>query len=50
MTLVEPDLAGRGLERALSHGGDLAGLYAEDGGSLGLTIDDCRVEPPQQGS
>ena len=50
MTLVEPDLAGRVLERALSRGGDLAELYAEDRSSLGLSIDDRRVERPQQGS
>jgi TldD protein len=49
MTLVEPELAGRVLERALVRGGEFAELYAEARRSFALTLDDGRVERPQGG-
>jgi TldD protein len=48
-SLVEPDLAGRVLERALVRGGDLAELYAEARDGFALTLDDRRVERPLGG-
>jgi TldD protein len=48
--LVPPELAARVIERALSRGGDLGELYAEDRTSLALSLDDGRVERPQTGS
>jgi TldD protein len=47
--LVDPELAGRVLGRALGRGGDLAELYVEDRHGFSLTIDDGRVERPQDG-
>ena len=35
--------------RALARGGDLAELYAEDRHGFGLSLDDGRVERPQDG-
>ena len=49
MTLVEPELAERVLARALERGGDLAELYAEDRHSFMLSLDDGKVERPQDG-
>ena len=49
MTLVDPELAGRVLERALARGGDVAELYAESRGGFALSLDDRRVERPQSG-
>src|SRR5215217_2222780 len=49
LTLVDPELAGRVLERALARGGDMAELYAEARGGFALTLDDNRVERPQGG-
>lgn len=49
MTLVAADLAARVLERALAHGGDFAELYAEDRHGFSLSLDDGRVERPQDG-
>jgi TldD protein len=49
MTLVDPDLAARAIERALRRGGDLAEVYAEERHGFGLTLDDGRVERPQSG-
>jgi TldD protein len=49
VTLVAPDLAARVLERALVHGGDVAELYAEDRHGFSLSLDDGRVERPQDG-
>ncbi|MET0836251.1 MAG: TldD/PmbA family protein [Thermoleophilaceae bacterium] len=49
MTLVDRELAASVLERALSHGGDLAELYAEARQGFSLTLDDRRVERPQGG-
>jgi TldD protein len=49
LTLVDPELAGRVLERALARGGDMAELYAEARRGFALTLDDNRVERPQGG-
>jgi TldD protein len=49
LSLVDPELAGRVLERALARGGDLAELYAEDRHGFGMALDDDRVERPQDG-
>jgi TldD protein len=49
VTLVEPELAARTLERALARGGDLAELYAEDRRGFSISLDDRRVERPQVG-
>ena len=49
MTLVEPELAGRVLERALARGGDMAELYAEARRGFAISLDDGRVERPQGG-
>jgi TldD protein len=50
VSLVEPGLADRVLERALARGGDFAELYAEDRRGFALSLDDRRVERPQGGS
>jgi TldD protein len=49
LTLVDPQLAGSVLERALVRGGDMAELYAEARGGFALSLDDNRVERPQGG-
>ena len=49
MSLVEPALATRVLERALARGGELAELYAEARQGFSLSLDDRRVERPQGG-
>jgi TldD protein len=49
VTLVDPDVAARVLERALIRGGDLAELYAESRRGFSLSLDDRRVERPQSG-
>ena len=49
MTLLDPALAQRAIERALRRGGELAEVYAEDRRGFGLTLDDRRVERPQSG-
>jgi TldD protein len=49
VTLIDPELAGRVLERALTHGGDFAELYAEARQGFGISLDDQRVERPQAG-
>jgi TldD protein len=49
VALVDNELAGRVLERALAHGGDFAELYAEDRRGFGLSLDDGRVERPSGG-
>jgi TldD protein len=48
--LIDEDLAGRVLERALSQGGDFAELFCEERRSFTLSIDESRVERPQSGS
>ena len=49
MTLVDPALAAKTLERALQRGGDLAELYVEEREGFALSLDDGRVERPQGG-
>jgi TldD protein len=49
VSLVEPELAQRVIGRALRRGGDLAELYAEDRRGFEITLDDRRVERPQEG-
>jgi TldD protein len=49
VTLVEPSLAERVLERALARGGDFAELYAEARQGFAISLDDGRVERPQGG-
>ena len=49
MTLVDPELASRVLERALARGGDMAELYAESRRGFAVSLDDGRVERPQSG-
>ena len=49
MTLVDPELAARVLDRALGRGGDFAELYAEARRGFALSLDDGRVERPQGG-
>jgi TldD protein len=49
VTLVDPELAERVLERALGRGGELAELYAEARSGFAITLDDGRVERPQGG-
>jgi TldD protein len=49
MTLVDPALAARVIERSLSRGGDFAELYVEARQGFGLSLDDGRVERPQGG-
>jgi len=49
VSLVDPGLAARVLERALSRGGDFAELYAEARHGFAISLDDGRVERPQGG-
>ena len=49
VTLVDPELAERVLERALARGGDFAELYAEERSGFAISLDDGRVERPQGG-
>jgi TldD protein len=49
VTLVDPELAARVLERALARGGDMAELYAESRRGFAISLDDRRVERPQGG-
>jgi len=49
VTLVDPGLAARVLERALARGGDMAELYAEARRGFAISLDDGRVERPQGG-
>jgi TldD protein len=49
VSLVDPELAGRVIERALTRGGDFAELYAEARHGFGISLDDGRVERPQGG-
>ena len=50
MTLLDPELAARAIERALARGGDLGELYAEDRRGFGVALDDGRIERPQAGA
>jgi TldD protein len=47
VSLVDPALATAVLERALSRGGDFAELYAEARHGFSISLDDGRVERPQ---
>ncbi len=49
VTLLDPELAARAIEHALSRGGDLGEVYAEDRAGFGVALDDGRVERPQSG-
>jgi TldD protein len=49
MSLVDPALAARVLDRALARGGDFAELYAESRQGFAISLDDGRVERPQAG-
>jgi TldD protein len=49
VSLVDPALATAVLERALSRGGDFAELYAEARHGFSISLDDGRVERPQDG-
>jgi TldD protein len=49
VTLVPPELAGAVIRRALARGGDFGELYAEDRQGFALTLDDGRIERPQEG-
>jgi TldD protein len=49
VTLIESELAGRVIERALRRGGDFAELYAEERSGFALSLDDGKVERPQAG-
>jgi TldD protein len=49
VSLIDPALAERVLERALARGGDFADLYAEDRNGFGLSLDDGKVEQAQLG-
>jgi TldD protein len=49
VNLVDPTLAERVLERALTRGGDFAELYAEARQGFAISLDDGRVERPQGG-
>jgi TldD protein len=48
--LVDKDIAGRVLQRALSRGGNFAELFCEERRGFSLSIDESRVERPQSGS
>ncbi len=50
MSLVGHELAQAVIERALSRGGDLGELYAEDRRVFSLSLDDGRIERPQGGT
>ena len=50
MTLLDADLAGRAIERALARGGDFGEVYAEERRSFGVALDDSRIERPSSGA
>ncbi len=50
MSLVDSALAEAVIGRALSRGGDLGELYAEDRRGFSLSLDDGRIERPQGGA
>jgi TldD protein len=47
--LIDEELAGRALERALARGGDFAEVFCEERAGFGISIDESRVERPQSG-
>jgi TldD protein len=48
--LVDAELAGRIVARALANGGDFAELFCEDRSGLSLAIDESRIERAQRGT
>src|ERR671934_1535220 len=48
--LLDPELAGLVLRRALAHGGDFAEVFCEERSALGLAVDESRVERVQRGA
>src|SRR3954468_21002051 len=48
--LIEAELAGRVIERALHKGGDFAEVFCEERAGLGLAVDESRVERVQRGA
>ena len=50
MTLLDPELAARVIDRALRRGGDVAEVYVEERHGFALSLDDGRVERPQSGN
>src|SRR5215211_7945794 len=48
--LIEAELAGRVIERALQNGGDFAEVFCEERAGLGLAVDESRVERVQRGN
>ena len=47
--LIDPDVVGRVLARALAHGGDVAEVFCEDRRTSGASFDDGRVEELSSG-
>jgi TldD protein len=50
VSLLDPDLASRAIERALARGGDFGEVYAEQRHAFGIALDDGRIELPQAGA
>jgi TldD protein len=48
--LIEPEVAGRVLARALAHGGEFAEVFAERTAGLTMAIDESRLESVQAGA
>src|ERR671931_20491 len=48
--LIEAELAGRVIERALQHGGDFAEVFCEERAVMGLAVDESRIERVQRGA
>jgi TldD protein len=48
--LLDPEVAGRVLERALSRGGEFAEIFAERRRGLSMSVDESRVESVQSGA
>jgi TldD protein len=48
--LIEPEVAERVLARALASGGEFAEVFAERRGTLGMSIDESRIESVQAGA
>jgi TldD protein len=48
--LIDPEIAAGVLARALEHGGEFAEVFAERRGTLGMSIDESRIESVQSGA
>src|SRR5215218_6210609 len=48
--LIEADLAGRMIARAIQNGGDFAEVFCEERAGFGLAVDESRVERVQRGA